>query len=79
MSSLVALDRRLFPPGTAGEERNDLPGAQAVIAGDRLINGGGGQFAPDVGTLRARLRGVEWVTRPGSVKRLESVMPEESV
>jgi hypothetical protein len=45
MSSLIALDRRLLPPGTAGEERNDVPGAQAVIAGDRLINGGGGQFA----------------------------------
>ena len=38
MSSLVALDRRKLSPRTAGERSDDVPGLQAVIAGDWLFD-----------------------------------------
>src|SRR5689334_488026 len=78
-SSLVGLDRRKHRLRVAGERRDEVPGLQAVIAGDRLVDGGGGHFMPPVvGTPPARLTAAVSARPTESAKQLASATPEES-
>jgi hypothetical protein len=49
MSSLVARDRRKLPPRTGGERCDDVLGLEPVIAGNRLVDDGGGHLASRFG------------------------------